>query len=114
LIKYRLPGHDYIFRENQNIPAFIFICVIVALFIGLSVSAEEIFRDRKILKRESFLNLSRSSYLFSKISIMFLLSAIQTFSFVIIGNSILGIGNMFADYWLILFSTACFANLLGL
>ena len=114
LIKYRLPGHEYIFRENQNIPAFIFISVIVALFIGLSVSAEEIFRDRKILKRESFLNLSRSSYLLSKISIMFMLSAIQTFSFVIIGNSILGIHNMYADYWLVLFSTACFANLLGL
>jgi ABC-type multidrug transport system ATPase subunit len=114
LIRYRLPGHEYIFRENQNIPAFIFISVIVALFIGLSVSAEEIFRDRKILKRESFLNLSRSSYLLSKISIMFILSAIQTFSFVIIGNTILGIGNMYADYWLVLFSTACFANLLGL
>ncbi len=114
LIKYRLPGHEYIFRENQNIPAFIFICVIVALFIGLSVSAEEIFRDRKILKRESFLNLSRSSYLLSKISIMFVLSAIQTFSFVIIGNTILGIGNMYADYWFVLFTTACFANLLGL
>lgn len=114
LIKYRLPGHEYVFRENQNIPAFIFISVIVALFIGLSVSAEEIFRDRKILKRESFLNLSRSSYLLSKISIMFILSAIQTFSFVIIGNSVLGIGNMYGSYWLMLFSTACFANLLGL
>jgi len=114
LIKYRLPGHEYVFRENQNIPAYIFIAVIVALFIGLSVSAEEIFRDRKILKRESFLNLSRSSYLLSKISIMFILSAIQTLSFVLIGNSILGISNMYADYWLVLFSTACFANMLGL
>ena len=26
--------------------------IIVALFLGLTVSAEEIFRDRKILKRE--------------------------------------------------------------
>lgn len=114
LIKYRLPGHEYIFRENQNIPAFIFISVIVALFIGLSVSAEEIFRDRKILKRESFLNLSRSSYLISKICILFMLSAIQTLSFVLIGNFVLGISNMYDDYWLVLFSTACFANVLGL
>ena len=36
--------------------------IIVALFLGMIVSAEEIFRDRKILKREGFLNLSRSSY----------------------------------------------------
>jgi len=78
------------------------------------VSAEEIFRDRKILKREAFLNLSRSSYLFSKIAILFLLSAIQTITFVLIANGILQIRGMYVDYWLILFSTALFANMLGL
>ncbi|MGL5891294.1 MAG: ATP-binding cassette domain-containing protein, partial [Bacteroidia bacterium] len=80
----------YIFRENENIPAYLFMAVVVALFIGLTVSAEEIIRDRKILKRESFLNLSRSSYLWSKILIMFVLSAIQTLTFVLVGNSLLG------------------------
>jgi ABC-type multidrug transport system ATPase subunit len=114
LIRYYQPGKAYIFRENQNIPAFIFISVVVALFIGLSVSAEEIFRDRKILKRESFLNLSRSSYLFSKVCVMLLLSAVQMLMFVLIGNSVLGIQGMYTEYWLALFTTACFANLLGL
>lgn len=114
LIRYHQSGKEYIFRENQNIPAYIFMCVIVALFLGLSVSAEEIFRDRKILKRESFLNLSRGSYLVSKISVMFLLSAIQTGLFVLIGNSILGIKEMYFDYWIVLFSAACFANMTGL
>ncbi|MBN2862980.1 MAG: ATP-binding cassette domain-containing protein, partial [Bacteroidales bacterium] len=52
----------YIFSENENIPIYIFMSLIVALFLGLTISAEEIFRDRKILKREHFLNLSRSSY----------------------------------------------------
>ena len=32
--------------------------VIVALFVGLIISAEEIIRDRKILMRESYLKLS--------------------------------------------------------
>ena len=114
LIKYFPPGKEYIYRENQNIPAFIFISVIVALFMGLTVSAEEIFRDRKIRKRESFLNLSLSSYLVSKILVMFILSAIQTLLFVMIGNTVLGIKGMYADYWLMLFTTSCFANLLGL
>src|ERR1035437_8766048 len=68
----------YIFRENENMPAYVFMSVVVALFIGLTVSAEEIIRDRKILKRESFLNLSKASYLGSKITIMFVLSALQT------------------------------------
>jgi ABC-type multidrug transport system ATPase subunit len=104
----------YIFRENENIPIYIFMALIVALFIGLTVSAEEIFRDRKILKREAFLNLSRSSYLLSKVAILFLLSAIQSATFILIANSILEIRDMYFDYWLVLFTTAAAANLLGL
>ncbi|MBL7922370.1 MAG: ATP-binding cassette domain-containing protein [Bacteroidia bacterium] len=104
----------YIFGENENIPAYMFMSVVVALFIGLTVSAEEIIRDRKIRKRESFLNLSKGSYLWSKIIIMFALSAIQTLTFVIVGNSVLGIKGMFTDYWMVLFTASCFANVLGL
>jgi len=104
----------YLFRENENLPAYMFMSVVVALFIGLTVSAEEIIRDRKIRKRESFLNLSKGSYLWSKIIIMFSLSALQTITFVIVGNLILGVKGMFVDYWLMLFTASCFANMLGL
>lgn len=104
----------YIFRENANIARFIFMALIVALFLGLTESAEEIYRDQKLLKREKFLNLSRSSYLVSKILILLLLSAIQAFTFVIIANSILEIRGMLFYYWFALFTTAAFANLLGL
>ncbi|MEN8120507.1 MAG: ATP-binding cassette domain-containing protein [Bacteroidota bacterium] len=104
----------YIFYENENIPPYIFMSIVVALFLGLTVSAEEIFRDRKILKREKFLNLSRSAYLFSKISILTVISAIQAFLFVIVGNAILGIHDMYFQYWLVLFSTFVFANMMGL
>ncbi len=114
LIKYYKSNGTYVFYESKNLPAYLFMCVLVALFIGLTVSAEEIIRDRKILKRESFLNLSKGSYLLSKILFLFLLSAIQTFLFVIIGNTILEIQGMYVDYWLVLFSASCFANLLGL
>ncbi|MBL6445594.1 ATP-binding cassette domain-containing protein [Fulvivirga sp. 29W222] len=104
----------YSFFENDNIPVYFFMSIIVALFMGLTVSAEEIFRDRKIRKRERFLNLSRSSYLASKIGILFFISAIQTASFILIGNWILEIEGMGFRFWLILFSSSCFANLLGL
>jgi ABC-type multidrug transport system ATPase subunit len=104
----------YVFLENENIPAYMFMSVIVAIFIGLTVSAEEIIRDSKIRKRESFLNLNKGSYLFSKIAIMFAVSAIQTITFIIVGNSILHIEGMFWNYFLVLFSAACFANVLGL
>jgi len=104
----------YIFRENENVSIYIFMSIIVAVFFGLTVSAEEIFHDQKILKREKFLNLSKNSYLLAKIFILFTLSAIQTYSFVVIGNTILGLKSMYFTYWLMLFSVAAFANVLGL
>jgi ABC-type multidrug transport system ATPase subunit len=118
LIRYRSSDEsnkvDYLYRINENLPTYIFMSVIVALFLGLMVSAEEIIRDQKIRKREAFLNLSKGSYFVSKILIMFTISAIQMVFFVLVGNSILGIKGMWIDYWLILFSVSCFANMLGL
>ena len=109
------PNSDiYLFYENENIPIYIFMSLIVMLFLGLTVSAEEIFKDRKMIRRERFLNLSRTSYLLSKILILFTISATQAILFVIIGNSILSIKGMTFAYFLALFTTAAFANLLGL
>lgn len=107
-------SHKYIFRDNENIPIYIFMAIIVALFLGLIMSAEEIFRDRKILKREKFLHLSRSSYLMAKITNIMLMSALQTFIFIIIANPVLGIKGMTIYYWFALFSVAVCANLIGL
>ncbi|MDZ4713898.1 MAG: ATP-binding cassette domain-containing protein [Cytophagales bacterium] len=112
-VRYR-EGSDYTFYDNDNIPVYFFMSVVVALFVGLIVSAEEIFKDRKILKREQFLHLSNASYLFSKITILFGISAIQTLTFVLVGNFILEIPLSEMRYWLILFSCSCFANVLGL
>jgi len=104
----------YIFSENVNLPVYIFMSVIVALFLGLMVSAEEIIRDRKIIQREAFLNLSRLSYYNSKVFLLIILSAIQSALFVIIGNKFLQIDGMYFHYWMILFITSVFANILGL
>jgi len=109
-----IAGAYYIFSENENIPAYMFMCVITSMFLGLIISAEEIVRDRKVLKRESFLNLSWFSYINSKILMMFLISAIQSISFIFIGNLILEIRGMTFTYWIVLFTTSCLANLIGL
>lgn len=107
-------AEGYIFQDNKNLPVYLFMSVVVSLFMGMSVSAEEIFKDRKILERESFLNLSRTSYLNAKIAFLFVLSAVQALSFTLIGNWILEIQDMTFFYWMILFSTSCAANLIGL
>jgi len=108
------PDGVYSFIENKLLPIYIFMSVIVSLFSGMMASAEEIIKDRSVLKREKFLNLSWSSYLNSKVVFLFLISAFQSFVFVIIANSILRIDNQFLLYWSVLFSTSCVANLIGL
>ena len=107
-------GQVYTFFSNENIPQYIFISVIVSIFLGLTSAAEEINRDKKILARESFLNLSRNSYLLSKVSILLIISALQSGLFTLIGNTILEIEGMFFKYWLILFSTSFVSNVMGL
>ncbi|MDR2887756.1 MAG: ATP-binding cassette domain-containing protein [Bacteroidales bacterium] len=117
LIKYfnaSTKNPHYSLFENSNLPVYIFMSVIVAIFMGLTVSAEEIIKDRKILKREAFLNLSRNSYLMSKVFVQFGISAIQAFTFVLIGNGITEIKGMSFQYWLVLFSCWAGANMLGL
>jgi hypothetical protein len=80
----------------------------------MSGSAEEIIKDRALLKRESFLHLSYGSYIWSKIVYMGVVSLIQTLLFIVIGNAIMGIQGLFGTWWLILFMTAFLANLTGL
>jgi ABC-type multidrug transport system ATPase subunit len=111
--KYITPT-GYRFSENMNLPAYLFMCVITSLFLGLIISAEEIVKDRKILRRESFLNLSWFSYLNSKVMMMFFISAIQSLAFIMIGNYILEIRGMTHSYWIVLFTTSCVANMIGL
>jgi ABC-type multidrug transport system ATPase subunit len=104
----------YLFSENKSYPVFLFMSVVVALFLGLTVSAEEIFKDRKIIEREKYLNLSRFSYLFSKVTFLFGLSAIQTLIYVVISQLILNVEGMMWRQWIILFATSCFGNMVGL
>jgi ABC transport system ATP-binding/permease protein len=104
----------YTLLGNSNLPVYIFMSVIVAIFMGLTISAEEIIKDRKILKREAFLNLSWSSYLFSKVMVLITISAIQAAQFVLVGNYIMEIKGMYLHYWIILFSCWVSANIMGL
>jgi ABC transport system ATP-binding/permease protein len=117
LIRYfdkSIKNPHYTLYDNSNLPTYIFMSVIIAIFMGLTVSAEEIIKDRKILKREAFLNLSWNSYLMSKVFVQFAISAVQAFTFVLVGNSIIEIKGMLFEYWLILFSCWAGANMIGL
>ncbi len=82
------PPEGYTVMTNKNLVSYFFMAVIVATFTGMSGSAEEIIRDRTLLKRERFLNLSYASYIWSKIVYMAGVSLIQTLLFILIGNTL--------------------------
>ena len=108
------PPEGYSVMDNKNLVSYFFMAIIVATFIGMSGSAEEIIKDRALLKRESFLNLSYGSYIWSKIVYLAIVSLIQTLLFIVIGNGIMGLHGLFGIWWLILFTTALLSNLVGL
>ena len=108
------PPEGYTVMDNKNLVSYFFMAVIVATFIGMSGSAEEIIKDRALLKREKFLHLSYSSYIWSKIVFTAGLSLIQTLLFIVVGNFIMGLHGLFFVWWLILFVTALLSNLIGL
>jgi len=108
------PPEGYTVMDNKNLVSYFFMAVIVATFTGMSGSAEEIIKDRALLKREKFLHLSYGSYIWSKIVYMACVSLIQTLLFIVVGNAIMGLHGLFGVWWLILFITAFLANLTGL
>ena len=108
------PPEGYSVMDNKNLVSYFFMAVIVATFTGMSGSAEEIIKDRALLKREQFLHLSYGSYIWSKIVYMAFVSLIQTLLFIVVGNAIMELHGLFTTWWLILFMTALLANLTGL
>ena len=107
-------GAPYSFGQATNIPHFLFIAVIVAIFMGLTVSAEELFRDRLMRKREHNLRLNWAAYLTAKSSVLFGISAVQTLLFATVSHAILALPGQFLAYWFTLFSVAACANMFGL
>ncbi|MCU4162785.1 ATP-binding cassette domain-containing protein [Carboxylicivirga caseinilyticus] len=106
--------HQYSFINNDNIPVYLFISVIISIFQGLIISSAEIFRDLKILKRESFLNLNPLAYLNSKLVYVLIINAYHIGTYVLIGNAILEIKALFWYYFIVLWVTASSSSLIGL
>ena len=88
--------------------------VVVALFLGLSVSAEEICRDARIQQRERFLHLSWWSYINAKTLYLALVVGVQMLLYLAVAIPLLEIPALFGKAWLLLFACAFASALLGL
>src|SRR5881392_1580150 len=94
LLRYSDSGH-YDFASAYHIPTFLFLSLIVAMFLGLTNSADDIIRDRAVLQRERNLNVRLSYYVISKTLTLGVFALIQCVLFVLIGNYVLQIRGMF-------------------
>ncbi|MBV9672474.1 MAG: ATP-binding cassette domain-containing protein, partial [Verrucomicrobia bacterium] len=90
----------YDFATAFHIPTYIFLALVVAMFLGLTNSADDIIRDRPILERERNLNIHLPFYIISKFLALSVFAIIQCVLFLLIGNAILQIRGMFwPDLW---------------
>ncbi len=94
LLRYSDSG-QYHFASAYHIPTFLFLSLIVAMFLGLTNSADDIIRDRAVLQRERNLNVRLPYYVFAKFVSLGFFALFQCILFVLIGNYILAIRGMF-------------------
>ena len=113
LLRYSDSG-KYDFASAYHIPTFLFLALIVAMFLGLTNSADDIIRDRTILQRERNLDVRLPYYVISKTVTLGVFALLQSVLFVLIGNYILGIRGMFWVDLGIMFMTAMGGVSLGL
>jgi ABC-type multidrug transport system permease subunit len=113
ILRYSDTG-QYDFASAYHIPTFLFLTLIVAMFLGLTNSADDIIRDRAVLQRERNLNVRLSYYVFAKTVSLGVFALVQCVLFVLIGNFILGIRGMFWPDLAIVFMTAMSGVSLGL
>ncbi|MDQ3620949.1 MAG: ATP-binding cassette domain-containing protein [Verrucomicrobiota bacterium] len=105
---------DYQFASAFHIPTYIFIALLLALFLALVNSVDDIIRDRVVLHRERNLDVRLPYYIVAKFGTLTLFSAVQCALFVLVGNYILEIRGMFWPYFLFMLVTATSGTSLGL
>ncbi len=113
LLRYSDSGH-YDFASAYHIPTYLFLSLIVAMFLGLTNSADDIIRDRAVLQRERNLDVRLPYYVISKTVTLGVFALLQCVLFVLIGNYLLQIRGMFWIDLGIMLMTATAGVALGL
>lgn len=104
----------YDFASAFHIPAYLFLSVVVAMFLGLTNSVDDIIRDRPVLVRERNLNVRIGFYVLAKFFSLGVFAAVQCILFTILGNWILGVRGITGPMFLFLLLTSLSGVSIGL
>lgn len=91
----------YDFASAYHIPTYMFLALVVAMFLGLTNSVDDIIRDRPVLMRERNLKVRIGYYVIGKGLTLTLFAIVQCAMFTAIGNSLLSVRGMF---WVLFFA----------
>jgi ABC-type multidrug transport system ATPase subunit len=113
VLRYSEEG-TYDFASSFHIPTYLFLSLVVAMFLGLTNSVDDIIRDRPVLQRERNLNVRLGWYILAKVLTLSLFAVVQCVLFILIGNWILEVRGMFWIFLLAMVLTAVSGIAIGL
>jgi hypothetical protein len=113
VLRYSESG-KYDFASSFHIPTYLFLALVVAMFLGLTNSVDDILRDRPVLQRERNLNVRLGWYVLAKVLTLSLFAVVQCVLFLLIGNWILEVRGMFWIFLVAMVLTAISGIAIGL
>jgi ABC transport system ATP-binding/permease protein len=108
------PIGSYEFSTALHIPAFLFLSVTVAMFLGLTNSATEILRDKPIIRREQNCYPGAFLYITAKFLALSFIAAAQCLIYLIITHGILQIYGTLLEQWMWMTLTALIGTAMAL
>jgi len=113
VLRYSEQG-TYDFASSFHIPTYLFLSLVVAMFLGLTNSVDDIIRDRPVLQRERNLNVRLGWYILAKVLTLSLFAVVQCVLYIVIGNYILEVRGMFWIFLAAMVLTAVSGIAIGL
>jgi len=104
----------YDYASAFHIPTYLFLALVVAMFLGLTNSVDDIIRDRAVLMRERNLNVRLPYYVMAKALTLAVFAVIQCALFALLGNWLLAVRDGFWLVFVAMFLTAGCGAAIGL
>ena len=104
----------YDFASAFHIPTYLFLALVVAMFLGLTNSVDDIIHDRSVLLRERNLKVNLGYYILAKVLTLGFFAIIQCALFTLIGNALLSLRDGFWIVFTAMFLTAANGAAIGL
>lgn len=104
----------YDFASAFHIPIYLFLSLVVAMFLGLTNSVDDIIRDRPVLMRERNLNVRLGYYVVAKVLTLGVFAVLQCALYTLVGDALLEVRGMFWVIFTALFLTTMSGVAIGL